>query len=131
MLKKKHLAGIIAIILIVVPGLAVFYTYTESQKKPDFDVSKPNPLSDMVRVYVKNNGSKDAHSVEVVIQARHSDSDWQNLFHTKTLEILRAGASQNVNVEALSGIRPLNYDEFKVIVSCEEGITREFYFGGD
>lgn len=131
MSKKKYIMVIFVIILVVVPGIVGYYTYTESQKKPQFNVSQLEPLTENARVHVRNIGSKDAHSVEIEIKARDPHSDWHNLFYTKKLEILKAGASQMVNVDALPDKRPLDYDEFKVIVSCEEGVTQEFHISTD
>ena len=124
----KHVAiSIILILLIVVGGLSIYYFNLESLKEPKFNVFDFDVGANSVAVYVQNVGSKDAHSIRVEVHG-YSFGRWLhlNIFDNSGPNEIKVGDVHKVVLECANN--PLGHDRYKVVVSCEEGITQESIF---
>jgi len=124
----------VAILLAIVGlgvGIAGYYHYIESQKKPEFNVFDLKIETNVAYVYVQNMGTADAHDVMIQLMGRKTPEPYayNNLsVNGSRLEILRVGqiAKVKINLDnywALNGII-----DYLVIVRSAEGIQNEFYF---
>lgn len=122
----------VAILLAIVGvGIAGYYYYRESQKKPEFNVFDLVVETNAAYVYVQNMGSADAHDVMIQIMGRKTPEPYayNNLsVNGSRLEILRAGQIVKVKIRldnywALNGII-----DYLVVVRSAEGVQNEFYF---
>jgi len=122
--------ALIAIIL-VGAGVALFFLPFPlrplDQGKPEFRVSDFQVTGDSVSMYVENTGSGDAHHVRIQVHG-YSEGEWihLNVFDTSGPSELKTGDKQLV---VLSASDPSGYNEYKVAISCDEGVTHELIIG--
>ena len=78
-------------------------------------------------MYVENTGSGGAHHVRIEVYG-NSSGGWLHLnaFDTSGPIELKVGDKQLV---VLSASEPLGYDEYKVVISCDEGVTHTLIVG--
>lgn len=122
--------AVIAIILVGV-GVALFFLPFPlrplDQGKPEFRVSDLQVTGDSVSMYVENTGSGDAHHIRIEVHG-YSEGEWihLNVFDTSGPIELKVGDKQLV---VLSASDPSGYNEYKVAISCDEGVTHELIIG--
>lgn len=125
---KHVMIGMILIVLVIVAGIGIYSFHLESLKKPKFNVFDLKVIGD-IAVYVQNIGSKDAHEVEVYEKAWWYHDEWLKLSLTtgyvkvlRVQEIYKFVMENNYRSGEPRGL------EFKVVVTCLEGVTQEFFF---
>lgn len=122
--------AVIAIIL-VGGGIALLFLPFPlpplDQGKPEFRVSDFRVTGDSVSMYVENTGSGDAHHVKIEVHG-YSEGEWihLNVFDTSGPSELEAGDKQ---LAVLSASDPSGYNEYKVAINCDEGVTHELIIG--
>jgi len=92
----------VAILLAIVGvGIASYYYYKESQKKPEFNVFDLKVETYVAYVYIQNMGTADAHDVVIQLYGRKTPEPYayNNLsVNGSRLEILRAGQIAKVKL---------------------------------
>ena len=123
----------VALIAIILVGVAIVLFFVPfplplpNQDKPEFRVSDFRVTGNSVSMYVENTGSGDAHHIRIEVYG-NSSGEWLHLnaFDTSGPIELKVGDKQLV---VLSASEPLGYDEYKVVISCDEGVTHTLIVG--
>jgi hypothetical protein len=118
-------------ILLVGGGTVLFFLPLPlppfGESEPEFRVFDFQVIGNSISMLVENTGSGDAHNIGIDVYGNFSGG-WLHLnpYDTSGPSELRAGYKQLV---VLSASEPLGYDEYKVVVSCDEGATYELVIG--
>jgi len=133
---------VVIVLTIVGVGIAGYYYYRESQKKPEFNVFDLKVETYVAYVYVQNMGTADAHDLMILLYGRDTPEPYayENLSVNGSgsrLEILRAGQIEKVKISLNRELldRLINWESFRnriidylVVVRSAEGVQNEFYF---
>ncbi len=122
--------AVIAILLVGGGAILFFLQFPLpplGESKPEFRVFDFQVIGNSISMHIENTGSGDAHRISIEVYGNLSGG-WLHLnaYDTSGPSELRVGNKQPV---VLSASEPLNYDEYKVVVSCDEGVTHELIVG--
>ena len=119
----------VIVILLVGVGIVLFFLPFPplDEGKPEFRAFDFRVTGNSVSMYVENTGSGMAHHIRIEVYG-NSSGGWLllNAFDTSGPSELEVGDKQLV---LLSASEPLGYDEYKVVISCDEGVTHELIVG--
>lgn len=121
--------AVIAIILVGVGAVLYFLPLPlPSESKPEFKALDFRVIANRVSIYVENTGSGDAHHVRIEVYGNSSGA-WLllNAFDTSGPSELEVGDKQIVVLNC--AIDPSGYDEFRIVINCDEGVTHELIVG--
>lgn len=124
--------AIIAILLVGV-GIVLFFLLPfpfplPGEGKPEFRAFDFRVIGNSVSMYVENTGSGGAHHVRIEVYG-NSSGGWLllNAFDTSGPSKLEVGDKQIVVLDC--AIEPSGHDEYKIVISCDEGVTHELIVG--
>lgn len=129
--KMKFNLKVAILLAIVGVGVASYYYYRESQKKPEFNVFDLKVETYVAYVYVQNMGTADAHDVGFGLSGVNNPQtiwDYDSLsMNGSRLEILRVGEIEKVTIR-LDFYVGKQFTDYIVVVESAEGVHNEFHF---
>ena len=121
--------AVIAILLVGVGAVLVFLPLPlPGGGKPEFRAFDFRVIGNRVSISVKNVGSGDAHHVRIEVYGNSSEG-WLllNAFDTSGPSGLEVGDTHVAVLDC--AVEPSGYHEYKIVISCDEGITDELIVG--